>query len=308
MVHAVVFSTDRFSLILGERKRRVRNRLTFLRFFPDGTLVKAEIIGDPYRHRLRKEHRTPAGGSLGDQTEQMSDSLLFCIHRNRLVRQLLVQTLTTDESRNELTTFGAVDVEPGEAEQQLTFTENKTQIALIDLALPELAALRLTQHCIDQGVRVVLLASAIEPDSEAFSTLVRCIAEGAHGYVLEDTSVSELVRAIKTVAEGEHYCSSAIFAQLMGHLVKLSRDSVRPAITMPRMLTERELQILHWIAEGYSNKQVARKLSLSIYTVKNHVHRILNKLNASDRTHAVRHAMEANWLPLSESLAQARYE
>lgn len=179
---------------------------------------------------------------------------------------------------------------------------------MVDLSLPSLEALRLSEECAQQGIRVILMASHIEPDSEQFSILVQCVAAGAQGYVLEDASVSELLRAIETVADGEHYCSSAIFNQLMGQLVKLSRNSLPATVTQPRMLTERELQILHWIAEGYSNKQVANKLALSIYTVKNHVHRILNKLNASDRTHAVRHAMQANWLPLSESLAKADFK
>lgn len=230
---------------------------------------------------------------------------IFCIHRNRLLRQSLAQALATS---SELDRFAAIEVDPNDAEQMLNGANDQPHVALLDLSLNEWTAVRLTEQCVQHNIHVVLLVSVVEPDGEQFSSLVHCVAAGARGYLLEDASVSEVVRAINTVSQGEHYCSSAIFDQLMGQLVKLSADSSRPVVAEPRKLTDRELLILHWIGKGCSNKEVAKKLRLSIYTVKNHVHRILNKLNASDRAHAVQHATKANWIPLPEELALAESE
>ena len=232
----------------------------------------------------------------------MEHKSLVCIHRNRLFSRCLAQTLAGSVSAESPTTYEARPVDMAMGSQMLDNLNGAGHIVMIDLSYPGDQVLCLTQQCLAAGQRAMLMTSSIEPDSPQFSTINQCLDAGAHGYVFEDASVEELVTAIQVIQRGELYCSPQIFSQLFKQFAKLSRASnSKEPPSQPRRLTDRELQILHWIAEGYSNKQVARQLSLSIYTVKNHVHRILNKLNASDRAHAVRHAMEANWLPLREA-------
>lgn len=230
----------------------------------------------------------------------MSKSPLFCIHRNQLVRQCLSATLASHVGDPQ---FQAIPIDWSETANSLQQVGGRHPLALVDLALPGRNAANITQLVVDRGGRVLILTPPIESESQELATLVACIEAGAQGYVPEDATVEYLVDAIDRVRQGKFYCSAEIARSVMFELVELSRAGTWESRLSSRSLTERELQILHWIAEGMSNKQVAHQLSLSVYTVKNHVHRILNKLNASDRTHAVRHAMEENWLPLPKAVS-----
>ena len=109
--------------------------------------------------------------------------------------------------------------------------------------------------------------------------------------------MDELIHALEQVQHGRVYCSHHLMESMMTQLAMFSREARWRRNVKPVGLTRREQEILGWIAEGMSNKQVASKLSLSTYTVKNHVHKILGKLQVSDRTEAVRRAIEESWLP-----------
>jgi DNA-binding NarL/FixJ family response regulator len=83
---------------------------------------------------------------------------------------------------------------------------------------------------------------------------------------------------------------------MMENLIEVRREARWRKRSQVVELTEREREILQWIADGLSNKEVARKLSLSLYTVKNHVSNIISKLKATDRKDAVRRALDAQAL------------
>jgi DNA-binding NarL/FixJ family response regulator len=115
----------------------------------------------------------------------------------------------------------------------------------------------------------------------------RCLSHGAEAYIVKDISPAELLRAIKTVAEGQSYVDPRVAG---GLLRRRSLNAGKPDIME---LSAREAEVLKLIAEGLANKQISARLHLSEKTVKNHVSRIFSKLNISARTQAAVHAIRA---------------
>jgi two-component system NarL family response regulator len=115
----------------------------------------------------------------------------------------------------------------------------------------------------------------------------RCLSNGAEAYIVKDISPPELLRAIKTVADGQSYVDPRVAG---GLLRRRSLNAGKPDIME---LSAREAEVLKLIAEGLANKQISARLHLSEKTVKNHVSRIFSKLNISARTQAAVHAIRA---------------
>lgn len=132
------------------------------------------------------------------------------------------------------------------------------------------------------GARVCVLSMQLSPEM-----MQRCLASGAEAYIVKDISPPELVRAVKTVAEGQSYVDPRVAG---GLLRRRSQNGGKPDIME---LSAREAQVLKLIAEGLANKQISARLHLSEKTVKNHVSRIFSKLNITARTQAAVHAIRA---------------
>ena len=93
---------------------------------------------------------------------------------------------------------------------------------------------------------------------------------------------------------------------MFAELVAFARQSRWQRHIKATILSPRELEILGWIADGSSNKEIAQRLCLSLYTVKNHVHNILEKMQVSDRREAVRFAVAQGWLGVASLLGRNR--
>lgn len=157
-------------------------------------------------------------------------------------------------------------------------------LALVDLKMPGLSAPETINGLRQKApnIRVLVFTSFGE------DALIRATLDaGAIGYLIKDAMQGDLVRAIRSVAEGEPFLAPAAQRQLMELLRKPhpARDT----------LTSRENDVLRLVAEGMSNKQIARRLNLTEGTIKGYVSQILAKLNLDDRTqialYAVRHGL-----------------
>jgi DNA-binding NarL/FixJ family response regulator len=125
---------------------------------------------------------------------------------------------------------------------------------------------------------VALAVPEIEPE-------VLALAEaGASGYLTPDGSMEDLASVIESVERGEVRCSPEMAAGLFRRVASLARER-RPG-PIEENLTARELEVLRLIEEGRSNKEIGTALSIELPTVKNHVHRILEKLNVRSRSEA----------------------
>lgn len=147
----------------------------------------------------------------------------------------------------------------------------KPDVLLLDLRMPGMDGLSVLRalHSFPQPPRVLVLTSYEEDE-----LIYQAIKAGAHGYLLKDTSETDLVAAIKTVYAGKRYLPIAIAARLTDRMLRTD-------------LTPRELQTLQQLAKGSTNKQIAVSLNLSDYTIRHYVNSIIEKLKVSDRTEAV---------------------
>jgi two-component system, NarL family, response regulator len=131
---------------------------------------------------------------------------------------------------------------------------------------------------IPKSPRVVVLTNSYKEED-----IYRAIRAGAQGYLLKDTSESEMVAALFIVNQGKRYIPRHIAARLADRMMRAD-------------LTCRELEVLELLAEGATNKEIAKSLDISENTVRNHVNHIMEKLDVSDRTEAVTAAMRSGVL------------
>lgn len=129
------------------------------------------------------------------------------------------------------------------------------------------------------SARICLLSMYTQPE-----LMQRCLSAGADGYIVKDSSLQELLAAIKTVGEGSSYVDPRVAATLL-------RRRTPPHLPYTNQLSPRETDIIRLIAQGLSNRDIGERLVLSEKTVKNHVSRIFSKLHFTARSQAAVHAI-----------------
>jgi DNA-binding NarL/FixJ family response regulator len=170
----------------------------------------------------------------------------------------------------------------GTAEEALAaVNETAPDIVLMDIHLPGVSGVEATRRIsqIAAGTSV-LVVTMVDDDDTVFAAL----AAGARGYVLKGASASEIAAALSTVAAGGAVFSAGVASRMLAR--KPTRLAGAASASGLDDLTIREREVLDLLAEGASNPQIARSLGVSLKTVQNHVSRILDKLQATDRTQA----------------------
>lgn len=214
---------------------------------------------------------------------------ILVFHRNQLFRDCLTAFLHAQLG------YEALAVDHSETELADGLLREHADLLLLDLDLPDGLAVEITRavHDRDLATKVIVLV----PDGH--DRLVECIAAGTDGCVQERSSLDELRSAIARVLQGETFCSPDIVATMFSELARFTRKAEPRAWTkddaVPR-LTAREQDILELLSERKSNKEIAQELCVSLFTVKNHVHNILEKLQVGSRVEAVEFARRQDWL------------
>ena len=177
--------------------------------------------------------------------------------------------------------FGELDdlelvgvVETGE-EALDAVTELDPEVVIVDVRLPNIDGISAVKriHATAPNVKFVMFSAY--GDKRLLSD---AIAAGARGYVMKGSPPEDLVRAIRTVVEGKAFVDPSLSATLLMTTGGSAGD-------LP--LSEREREILQLLAEGYHTEEVARRIGLSVETVKSDTKRVIGKLQADTRTHAV---------------------
>jgi DNA-binding NarL/FixJ family response regulator len=159
---------------------------------------------------------------------------------------------------------------------------SEADVALVDTGLAANMALKVTQAIAEANLPVkILVVGLVESEKE----ILRYVQAGAAGYVLRDDSVEDLVERIRSAYEEKALISPKIAAALMARIVELTNMAAEIKVSTDgsNELTPREREILTLIGEGLTNQQIAERLVIEVGTVKNHVHSILQKLDASNR-------------------------
>jgi DNA-binding NarL/FixJ family response regulator len=169
--------------------------------------------------------------------------------------------------------------------------EHRPQVLLLDLRMPRQDGIATLNALHERGHDLPVLVLTTFDDDEL---VLRALRAGAHGYLLKDVTLAQLVDAIRTLADGRTLIQPAVTERLLRAITERTPSDVQ--ILPPSPLTERELEILRLLASGFSNREIATALHLATGTVKNHVSTVLQKLGARDRTRAVLRALELGLL------------
>jgi len=155
-------------------------------------------------------------------------------------------------------------------------------ILIASTRLPDNGALRITQAVAKANLPTKVLILGL---AESKEEVLHYVEAGAAGYVLQDDSVDALLAKLRSTYAGVPMISPEIVGVLLSRVAELAHDSgqaeLKPGASLE--LTAREREILTLIGQGLTNQQIAARLTIEVGTVKNHVHRILNKLNVADR-------------------------
>lgn len=158
-------------------------------------------------------------------------------------------------------------------------------IVLMDISLPSLNGIEATRRIKRDNPKIKVLALTMHDNEEYLSQMLQA---GASGYILKKAAVSELRNAIDAVNRGESYLYPSSAKHLIGSFLKRVESGGKSSIDG---LTSREQEVLILIAEGKTNKEIAKHLQLSVKTIESHRSNIFGKLEINDRVEAVRYAI-----------------
>jgi len=154
-------------------------------------------------------------------------------------------------------------------------------VIVMDVSMPGLNGIEATRRITETVARCRVLALSMHRDAVYVREILRA---GARGYLLKDAIDQDLVNAVRAVAQGQGYLSPAVSDAVLSDYRKHVTDPID-------LLTSREREVLQLIAEGQTNKEIATRLNLSVYTVEAHRGRIMEKLNLHSTGELVRFAI-----------------
>ena len=167
--------------------------------------------------------------------------------------------------------------------------ELQPDVVVMDVSMPEMNGARATVQIKQECPNVKVLALTVHEDKGYLRQLLEA---GASGYVLKRAAAEELIHAIRTVAAGGIYLDPALAGTLVSNFVrKPGKEAAEKGD-----LSEREEEVVRLLARGYSNKEIASQLTLSVKTVETYKARSLEKLGLHSRADLVRYAVQRGWL------------
>ena len=198
---------------------------------------------------------------------------VFLLAQNRLLREALSRILS---NKNDIAVVGSSTVSDGSVQNILAADPDVLVIDSFSANLAYIEFVRQVRHKI-RDLKLLVIGMDIDPQN-----FLEAIREGAMGYLARDASALEVVAAVRTVANGGAVCSAELCAFLFRFA---ARQNQMPNFrTRERLgLTNREQQLVGLISRGLTNKEIASQLQLAENTVRNHIHRMLRKLNVSHR-------------------------
>ena len=178
----------------------------------------------------------------------------------------------------------------GDGREALTETRRlNPDVVLLDISMPEMNGLEALRHLREESPDVHVVMLTVSDDD---ADLLEAIQAGASGYLLKSLSSEAFIELLQGLERGEAAISGVTTARLIKGIGTRTVSKNEPF----EKLTERELGLLRLVADGLSNRAIARELSISENTVKYHMKNIFQKLNAQNRTEAVTIALQTGIL------------
>ena len=170
----------------------------------------------------------------------------------------------------------------------------RPDVIVMDISMPLVSGPTAARQIKQTLPQTKMLALSVHEDK---SYLREMLEAGASGYVLKRSAANDLIHAIRTVAGGGVYLDPSLAVRVVGDLVRKPQSAGPFRVEgMGSDLSERESEVLRRIAQGYSNKEIAAQLSLSVKTVETYKARSMEKLSLDSRVDIVRYALQQGWL------------
>ncbi|NOT63633.1 MAG: response regulator transcription factor [Acidobacteria bacterium] len=185
------------------------------------------------------------------------------------------------------------EADNGRAALQLA-RDRDPDIVVMDISMPELSGVQATEQLKQTHPHIKVLVLTRHKDDAHLQQLLRA---GATGYVLKQSAASELIHAIRALASGHNYLDPAITENIVSDYVGKRARQAAPANIS---LSDRETEVLRYVAWGYSNKDIAQTLGISVKTVETHKANGMLKLGLRSRIEVVRFALLQGWLQEAE--------
>ncbi|GJQ64385.1 MAG: DNA-binding response regulator [Melioribacteraceae bacterium] len=207
---------------------------------------------------------------------------ILLIEDNRLLRDGIKDVLSAQPDMNVVAT-----ISNGENIINL-LSEHNLNVVLLDLGLRNRSSLNLVKTIKKNCPEIkIIIMDLIPIDTQIYEF----VQAGVSGFILKDAEISDFYSTIRSVNNGEQVLppdlTGTLFAQIIEQAIqKLDSSTIKEAVRM----TRREKEVVELISEGFTNKEIAQKMHLSPYTVKSHVHNILEKLALSSRVQIAIHA------------------
>lgn len=209
---------------------------------------------------------------------------VFLLSGNRLFREALARILRT---KSDICVAGVAPYTPEVIEQ---IESAACDVLLVDPGASDPLDIGLIREVkLVAGEAKIVLIDMVEDEP----TFLKAVRAGISGYILQDASALDVVAAVRSVQQGEAVCPSRMCLCLFKYLANKCPNLPNSRIKAQLGLTRREQQLLPLIAQGLTNKEIASRLNLSEQTIKNHIHRILQRTGASGRLEVVE-AVRAN--------------
>jgi two-component system response regulator NreC len=158
-------------------------------------------------------------------------------------------------------------------------------VLVLDLSMPDLDGIMVTRNLKKEKTRCVILILTVHEDD---ALLREAIKAGAAGYIIKHAAEDELISAIRSVYRGEMY----VHPKMIRSLILTGKTAGEHHKEFPETLTAREEEVLKLLVQGYTNRQIAEELSLSVRTVEGHRSNLTEKLGLHSRVELVRYARE----------------
>jgi DNA-binding NarL/FixJ family response regulator len=208
---------------------------------------------------------------------------VYVVAENRLLRETLVRLF---RKRNEISIVGETGCSGFSVND---VTAAKSELLLLDCFNTKLVSDDWLADIQEVGPDVKIVLFGMDEDPEVF---LRAVRKGIAGYVLKNASASDLLDAVRTVAQGEAACPPKLCKILFKALA--SGVTEEDGNISQFDLTQRQRQLMALVARGLSNKEIAANLNLSEFTVKNHIYRVMKQVDAQSRHEAVTLIRDAN--------------
>ncbi len=187
-----------------------------------------------------------------------------------------------------------VVAEAADGQEAIDQVERRTpDVVIMDVAMPGMSGIEATRRIKERRPGVAVLALTAYDDDQYVMALLDA---GAAGFLLKDVRGQELVAAVRAVSRGEPVLRPSIAVRALRHAV-----AQPPVVVSTPPISEREMEVLREAARGLPNKDIARRLNLSVRTVHTHLGNIFTKLGVSSRTEAVLLALRRGWVTLDET-------